>query len=367
MASSSKPAGLGEERVDPLGGEPLEVVAAQRVARSVGRQLVLQRRDLGVVDEPLDHDAAVGPTRPPPRRRWPRPRSSRTRSPTARDGTLQVPRDRAWVGRTHGSHRHHHRHRRRPDRRVRGVFAKRRSARRQEEARYRATETRDLAEVSRIDADLEAAEAESGPPVPSASACRRAAAPRRRAPAPRGRRPPRPGRRDRPRRRRATDTTIDEPMSTSGAPPGAPDPDRAGSSAWPVASAMLPGRDTALVPLFDFDGTLVDSDVALTAPGTRSGSIRTSCRSGCRSSRRATGGVTVEAYLEHYDPSAAQPVRRASTTCWTARPVGAWRPTRSAPRAGGAERLGWTPDVALFSDDFGGARRSSARSWRRWA
>ena len=52
-------AGLGEQRVDPLGDVPLEVVAPERVHLPVRRQLVLQRRDLGVVDEPLDDHAPL--------------------------------------------------------------------------------------------------------------------------------------------------------------------------------------------------------------------------------------------------------------------------------------------------------------------
>ena len=51
---------LGEEGVDPLGVEPLEVVAAERGLLAVGRELVVEGSDLVRIEEPLDDDAPLG-------------------------------------------------------------------------------------------------------------------------------------------------------------------------------------------------------------------------------------------------------------------------------------------------------------------
>jgi phosphoglycolate phosphatase-like HAD superfamily hydrolase len=113
-----------------------------------------------------------------------------------------------------------------------------------------------------------------------------------------------------------------------------------------------------LVPLFDFDGTLIDSDVALTAPWHALGVDPDLVPLGLplvEACDRA--GVTVEAYLAHYDPMAAPPFPGIAELIAS---LDRWGLASNKECASGwreLERLGWTPDVALFSDDFGGREK----------
>ena len=122
-----------------------------------------------------------------------------------------------------------------------------------------------------------------------------------------------------------------------------------------------------LVPLFDFDGTLVDSDVALTAPWHALGvdpdrSRRSACRS-VEACERA--GVTVAAYLEHYDIAGRPPFPGVVELLVQPRSVGPGVEQGAASGRRELERLGWTPEVALFSDDFGGAREAARPAARQ--
>jgi phosphoglycolate phosphatase-like HAD superfamily hydrolase len=113
-----------------------------------------------------------------------------------------------------------------------------------------------------------------------------------------------------------------------------------------------------LVPLFDFDGTLVDSDVALTAPWHALGvdpeivPLGLPLVEAC-----ARAGVTVAAYLEHYDASTTLPFAGVPDLIAA---LDRWGLASNKERTSGRrelERLGWTPDAALFSDDFGGREK----------
>jgi phosphoglycolate phosphatase-like HAD superfamily hydrolase len=110
------------------------------------------------------------------------------------------------------------------------------------------------------------------------------------------------------------------------------------------------------IPLFDFDGTLVDSDHALTEPfrvlgvdPARVPPLGLPLGEACE-----RAGVSVAAYLSHYDPTAAHPFEGVvDVLAGLAR----WGLASNKDRASGhreLQRLGWEPEVALFSDDFGG-------------
>lgn len=117
-----------------------------------------------------------------------------------------------------------------------------------------------------------------------------------------------------------------------------------------------------LTPLFDFDGTLVDSDAALTAPFLALGldahavpPLGLPLGQAC-----AQVGITVEAYLDHYDRSAAAPFSGITDVLGR---LARWGLASNKDRTSGQSelaRFGWAPEAAWFSDDFGGAEKRLA-------
>jgi phosphoglycolate phosphatase-like HAD superfamily hydrolase len=108
-----------------------------------------------------------------------------------------------------------------------------------------------------------------------------------------------------------------------------------------------------LIPIFDLDGTLLDSDAALVEPFVQLGVAREAITFG-----HALGpecqrlGIDMHEYLARYDTDAAQPFDGvvdlvAGLDRWAVC-------SNKHPRSGNAEltRLGWEPDVALFADAF---------------
>ncbi|MEQ1786060.1 MAG: HAD hydrolase-like protein [Acidimicrobiales bacterium] len=116
-----------------------------------------------------------------------------------------------------------------------------------------------------------------------------------------------------------------------------------------------------LVPLFDFDGTLVDSDAALVAPFRTLGVDPDLVPLGLPLAAACDlAGVPVEAYLDLYDPTSSLPFDGVPELLGG---LGRWGLASNKNRSSGRQelaRLGWTPEVALFSDDFGGAEKQLA-------
>jgi HAD superfamily hydrolase (TIGR01549 family) len=112
-----------------------------------------------------------------------------------------------------------------------------------------------------------------------------------------------------------------------------------------------------LVPIFDLDGTLLDSDEALVAPFVALGIDEERITFGhVLADECARLGIEVEAYLEHYDPEAAAPFEGAVELV---EGLGRWAVCSNKHGSTGRaelERLQWKPEVSMFSDAFGGPK-----------
>jgi HAD superfamily hydrolase (TIGR01549 family) len=116
---------------------------------------------------------------------------------------------------------------------------------------------------------------------------------------------------------------------------------------------------TACTPLFDFDGTLVDSDAALTAPFVALGLTPEQLPPLGLPLVEACDrvGITTEDYLARYDAAAVQPFPGVADLLGG---LDRWGLASNKERTSGQvelARFGWTPAVALFSDDFGGREK----------
>lgn len=110
------------------------------------------------------------------------------------------------------------------------------------------------------------------------------------------------------------------------------------------------------IPLFDLDGTLLDSDAALVAPfealgvaADRMPPMGLPLGEAC-----SIAGVGVDDYMARYDDTVVQPFPGVDALL---RAVPRWAVCSNKARASGLrelERLGWEPEVALFSEDFNG-------------
>jgi HAD superfamily hydrolase (TIGR01549 family) len=113
-----------------------------------------------------------------------------------------------------------------------------------------------------------------------------------------------------------------------------------------------------LVPIFDLDGTLLDSDAALTGAFMALGVPRESVTFGhVPADECARLGLSLEAYLEAYDHGAALPFPGVEEMLAALSRWGLCSNKHSSSGLAELARLGWRPDVALFSEDFGGPKR----------
>jgi len=111
--------------------------------------------------------------------------------------------------------------------------------------------------------------------------------------------------------------------------------------------------------VFDFDGTLVDSDAALLAPfhelGVTPPPLGLPASEACE-----RAGITVAQYVERYDPSTVPPFAGVDDLLAD---LARWGLCSNKLRSAGLAELalhGWSPDVALFSDDFDFAEKRLA-------
>lgn len=110
-----------------------------------------------------------------------------------------------------------------------------------------------------------------------------------------------------------------------------------------------------LVPVFDLDGTLLDSDEALVAAFVALGVDRDQISFGHVIGTECTRlGLDVHDYVRAYDTAAVQPFAGVTELLAGLERWGVC--SNKHPDSGHAElrRLGWTPEVALFTDAFGG-------------
>ncbi|MFN8051231.1 MAG: HAD hydrolase-like protein [Acidimicrobiales bacterium] len=112
------------------------------------------------------------------------------------------------------------------------------------------------------------------------------------------------------------------------------------------------------IVVFDLDGTLIDSDEALVQPFLTLGMRREDISFGhpveefC-----AEQGIDIARYVELYDTDVVVPYDGAEELVAS---LDRWAVcSNKHPVSGTAElaRLGWTPEVAMFADAFGGAAK----------
>jgi phosphoglycolate phosphatase-like HAD superfamily hydrolase len=113
-----------------------------------------------------------------------------------------------------------------------------------------------------------------------------------------------------------------------------------------------------LVAVCDLDGTLLDSDEALLAPFLALGVARESIGRGLPVAEEcARHGVTVDDYVAAYDTTVVTPYPGVAEMVAG---LGRWAVcSNKHPSSGRAElgRLGWNPELALFTDAFDGPKR----------
>jgi HAD superfamily hydrolase (TIGR01549 family) len=112
-----------------------------------------------------------------------------------------------------------------------------------------------------------------------------------------------------------------------------------------------------LVPVFDLDGTLLDSDKALVAPFVALGIDEEQVTFGhVLADECERLGIDLEAYLEHYDSEMAAPFEG---TLELVEALDRWAVCSNKHGDVGRaelERLQWKPEVSLFADAFDGPK-----------
>ncbi|MGB3411356.1 MAG: HAD-IA family hydrolase [Microthrixaceae bacterium] len=110
--------------------------------------------------------------------------------------------------------------------------------------------------------------------------------------------------------------------------------------------------------IFDFDGTMIDSDAALVDPFLTLGVPLEQISFGHAIAEECDRlGVSLDAYVDAYDTELAQPFEGVGEVVGQ---LGRWAIcSNKHPRSASAElaRLGWEPEVALYADHFDWAHK----------
>jgi HAD superfamily hydrolase (TIGR01549 family) len=110
--------------------------------------------------------------------------------------------------------------------------------------------------------------------------------------------------------------------------------------------------------IFDFDGTLVDSDEALLLPFDSLGIDRADVVMGSAVAEECDRlGIPMETYVDLYDDESVEPFPGVAEVIPK---LSRWALcSNKHPRSGAAElaRLAWEPEIALFADHFGWAHK----------
>jgi phosphoglycolate phosphatase-like HAD superfamily hydrolase len=113
-----------------------------------------------------------------------------------------------------------------------------------------------------------------------------------------------------------------------------------------------------VIPVFDLDGTLLDSDAALVAPFTALGVPPDQITFGHTLAVECERlGIEVDDYLAHYDDALALPYAGVDDLVTR---LDRWAVcSNKHPLGGRAElsRLGWKPEVVMFADSFEGPKQ----------
>jgi HAD superfamily hydrolase (TIGR01549 family) len=109
------------------------------------------------------------------------------------------------------------------------------------------------------------------------------------------------------------------------------------------------------IPVFDLDGTLIDSDEALVQPFLELGIAREDVTFGLPAEQACVElGLSIDDYVRLYDEDVVQPFDGVEELIGSLDRWSVCSNKHPTSAAGELARLGWKPEVALFTDAFEG-------------